>query len=115
MKHALDRRQPPGLHYLEPESPAAGMHLTELELLRSSAPFKASRFTVEPGCSSPVDSHGVREIWLVARGAGEVVYDGRAVRAKADDVFYFEPFKTHQLRNDGDEKMVVFSVWWEGQ
>ena len=115
MKRALSRQQQPALDYLEAENPAAGMRLTELELFRSGAPFKASRFTVEPGCSSPVDSHSVREIWIIAKGKGEVVYDGHAVRARADDVFYFEPFKTHQLRNDGAGKMVVFSVWWEGR
>lgn len=113
MEFTPSRKQQPGIHYLEPENPADGMQLTELGLLRSSAPFKASRFTVESGCSSPVDSHSVREIWIIASGEGEVIYDGQAVRVRTDDVLYFEPFKTHELRNDSAEKIVVFSIWWE--
>lgn len=108
---------PPRLPFLPPEQYGAGMIVSEIRLGPpggADAPFNASRFTVEPGCASPVDSHAVREIWMVAEGSGELVYDGRSVRLEAGDVFYFEPPKPHQVRNDGALTLVIFSVWWKG-
>jgi quercetin dioxygenase-like cupin family protein len=105
----------PQLSFLEPEQAGPGMLIHEIDLMDQSgprAPFKGSRFTVEPGCISPVDSHAVREIWMVAEGEGELLYDGRLLRLKAADVLYFEPHKPHQVKNDGTRTLVVYSVWW---
>lgn len=107
----------PLLQFHAPEEDAAGMCVREVRLDPQGtplAPFKASRFTVEPGCSSPIDSHAVHELWMVAEGSGELLYDGRAVPLRAADVFYLEPPKTHQVRNDGDRSLVIFSLWWKG-
>lgn len=107
----------PNLSFLAPEDSGAGMLVHEVNLRPGGvplAPFKASRFTVEPGCSSTPDSHAVHEIWMVARGEGELTYDDETTRIAASDVVYFEPPKTHQVRNTGAETLVVFSVWWQG-
>lgn len=114
-QHGYDRG--PQLSFLAPEQAGAGMLVHEIDLIGQGgprAPFKASRFTVEPGCVSPPDSHAVREIWMVAEGEGELLYDDRPVRIKAADVVYFEPHKTHQVKNDGARTLVVYSVWWSG-
>jgi mannose-6-phosphate isomerase-like protein (cupin superfamily) len=95
----------------------SGMRVFEIELFKSGsqiAPFKASRFTVEPGCSSPEDRHEVREIWMVAEGEGELIYDDQTVRISAADVLYFESHKSHLVNNDGDMPLVIYSVWWKG-
>jgi quercetin dioxygenase-like cupin family protein len=105
----------PRLSFLEPEQAGPGMLIHEIDLTDQSgprAPFKASRFTVDPGCTSPVDSHAVREIWMVAEGEGELLYDGRPSRLKAADVVYFDSHKPHQVTNDGAQTLVVYSVWW---
>src|SRR5690242_4283663 len=75
----------PKLPLHEVEDAAAGLRIFEVMLDSSGtsgmsvAPFKAACFTVEPGCTTPVDSHSVREIWLVTDGSGELMYDGKMV------------------------------------
>jgi mannose-6-phosphate isomerase-like protein (cupin superfamily) len=105
------------LGYKEVEDSGTGMRVTEVDLIGAvspPAPFKASRFTVEPSGVTPEDSHDVHEIWMIAEGEGELLYDHRPLRVRASDVVYFEPPKTHQLRNDGERTMVVYSIWWKG-
>lgn len=111
--HSSDRL--PKLSFSAPETVGTGIEVHELELAPfgiALAPFKANRSTVEPDCSSPVDSHLVREMWFIAQGEGELVYDNRSVRIRAGDACYFEPLKAHSVRNDGTETLVVFSIWW---
>ena len=108
----------PKLSFLPPEDSGPGMVVYEVDLAPSGtplAPFKASRFTVEPGCTSPEDSHAVHEIWMVVEGEGELRYDTHTTRLQPGDVVYYEPPKTHQIYNDGDKTMVIYSVWWRGQ
>lgn len=105
----------PQVTYRPGEDFAEGIRVFEImqdEAKRMPAPFKVARFTVEPNCTSPVDSHAMHEIWMIAQGTGEVIYDGQKVRISAPDLLYFEPPKTHLVRNDGTESLVVFSVWW---
>jgi quercetin dioxygenase-like cupin family protein len=107
----------PQLSFLPPEQYGLGMSVSEIKLDplgHPLAPFNASRFTVEPGCASPVDSHAVHEIWMVAEGSGELIYSDHSIRLKAADVFYFEPPNPHQVKNDGSQALVIFSVWWKG-
>ena len=106
----------PRLSFLPSEHHGAGMSVSEINLDPSGqplAPFNASRFTVEPGCASPVDSHAVREIWMVAEGSGELIYGDLSVRLNTADVFYLEPPTPHLVKNDGTQTLVIFSVWWK--
>ena len=105
----------PKLTYFAPEIAGPGVQMCELKLDPFGdplAPFKASRDTVEPNCITPIDSHEVREIWFIAKGKGELIYDNRSLRIRSGDVVYFEPNKTHQLRNDGEDMIVFYSIWW---
>ena len=106
----------PKLPIREVDDAAAGLQIFEVILDSSGtsvAPFKAARFTVEPGCTTPVDSHSMREIWLVTDGSGELIYDGKMVPVRKSDIVYFEPPKPHQVRNDGTASLIIFSVWWD--
>lgn len=101
-----------------PENCAPGMVVFETDLLSSAqspVPFQASRWTVQPGCNSPIDSHSVHEIWLVARGSGELRYDGAELEVAPGDMFYFEPPKGHQVFNTGTDVLEIFSVWWKNE
>ena len=100
----------PHLSFRLPEN-FPGMAVYEANLIEA-APFQASRWTVEPGCGSPVDSHSVHEIWLVARGSGELHYGGATHRVAAKDIVYFQPPEPHQVFNDGEEMLEIFSIWW---
>lgn len=95
----------------DPDAPdGIGWH--EIDL--ADAPFTLARLTVEPGCATPIDSHAVTEVWLVAQGSGELRYDGRdKIRLGVGDAVRFLPPRTHQLINDGPETMVVHSVYWQ--
>jgi quercetin dioxygenase-like cupin family protein len=97
----------------DPDAPdGIGWHVVDLP----GAPFTIARLTVDPGCATPVDSHAVTEVWVVAQGSGGLRYDGRdEIRIGPGDVVRFVPPRTHQLVNDGPETMVVHSVYWLAQ
>ena len=94
----------PGMRVVPVSMPSEGGH--------PSAPFKASRFTVAPGTATPIDCHGVREMWFIAAGEGEITWQAETRRVSAGDVLYFPSETNHSVRNDGTEVMTVFSVWW---
>ena len=97
----------------DPAAPEGiGWHEVDL----AGAPVKLARLTVEPGYTTPIDSHAVTEVWVVARGSGELRYDGvDGIRLSEGDAVRFEPPRTHQLFNDGPDTMVVHSVYWHGR
>lgn len=105
----------PKLSFFPPEIPRTGMQLSEINLAPLDvrlAPFDASYDRVEPGCTSPQDSHLAHELWLIAEGEGELIYDKQLLKIRSGDVVYFEPTKTHQIRNTGLDPLVFFSIWW---
>jgi mannose-6-phosphate isomerase-like protein (cupin superfamily) len=79
---------------------------------RPVAPFELSRWSLEPGADSGDDQHGVREMWLIAAGRGEMTCGGHTIEVAAGDVVSIEPNQPHRLRNTGDGPVSVFSVWW---
>lgn len=90
------------------------VHQVLLDCVGSTAiPFEASYFVVQPGCVSPVDTHSVHEIWMLAQGEGEVVYDGESYPLRPPDFLYLQPPKKHQVRNVGAGPLIMFSVWWK--
>ncbi|MGE5324318.1 MAG: cupin domain-containing protein [Actinomycetota bacterium] len=89
------------------------VHEVQLDQPAFAVPFKSSYFTVEPDCETPIDSHSVHEMWMVARGQGELLHDEKVFDIKPLDVFYLEPPKAHKARNTGREPLVIFSVWWK--
>ena len=98
----------------EPE-PGLGWEELDARAVRTAGqpPFRVARFTVEPEFSSPVDSHAVHEIWLVVAGTGLLDHAGTTARVSAGQALYLEPPLTHQVRNDGDQDLVIHSIWWE--
>jgi len=86
------------------------MHLDNVQLPGSA--FGLARFTLGPGCTSPVDSHQSHEIWLVVSGQGELIYNGQVQPLEQNVACYLEPTKEHQVRNTGDQDFTAISVWW---
>jgi mannose-6-phosphate isomerase-like protein (cupin superfamily) len=103
------------LAYGELECCESGMKLQELDVQQHGFPFKSSRFTIDPGGSSPLDQHSVAEMWIVIEGTGELVYNGMAYDVKAGDAVYFEPFQTHLIHNHSQHVLKVLSFWWAKQ
>jgi methionyl-tRNA synthetase len=79
---------------------------------KTVVPFKASYFVVQPNCLSPVDTHSVHEMWMVAQGEGELIYDGETSTLRPLEFIYLEPPKEHQVRNIGMGPLIIYSVWW---
>ncbi|MDJ0676461.1 MAG: cupin domain-containing protein [Calothrix sp. MO_167.B42] len=105
----------PRLSFLSAECLAPGLNVCEIDLVSSVSPspcFQASRFTVDPDCSSPPEKHEVHEMWFISEGKGKLSYDKQEMQIKQNDFVYFEPNKTHQVINDSSEMMVIFSIWW---
>ena len=103
------------LTYMEPECSESGMKLQELDFRQHAFPFKSSRFSVEPGGSSPPDNHSVVEMWIIVEGTGELIYNEKSFQVKAGDAVYFGPFHTHLIHNHSSQSLKVLSFWWPQQ
>ncbi|HEX2090820.1 MAG TPA: cupin domain-containing protein [Longimicrobiaceae bacterium] len=115
MSSTMERALPPKLAFLPPEDMGSGTLIHDVEWDRPGAPgsmFGVARFTVDVGCTSPVDNHLSHELWLVAEGEGELTYDGQSLRIGPGDIVHFQPSRDHQIRNLGDRPILAFSVWW---
>lgn len=105
----------PQLDFFPPFSGAEGSEVFEVNLSEQvKAPFKASKWSVSPGFSSPVDQHQVRECWFVATGKGILTFMEKTKGdIQAGDVIHFSPMESHQVFNPGPELLTIFSVWWD--
>ena len=91
--------------------------VTEFDIPSSpgvSPPFNLARFTLACGTKTDIDQHLVKEVWLIARGSGVVNYKGKPISVSAGDAVYFESNESHQLLNNGNSTIEVFSIWWKG-
>ena len=77
-----------------------------------ATPFKGGHFKIQPGSTSRLDIHDVRECWMVVHGQGALAYDDQKFQVKAGDFCYFEPQKSHRIHNNGDEELLIYTVWW---
>lgn len=105
----------PRLRLLEPNDNLPGIEMRQADFAsrgEGKTPFKGGRFTIAPGATSRLDVHDVRECWMVVAGEGELSYDERRFRVGPGDFCYFEPQRTHRIHNDGDETLVIYTVWW---
>lgn len=105
----------PKLALTEPELLDVGVMLQTIQLKSHQEkvpPFKATIFEVAPGCSSPVDQHRVEECWIILKGCGVLDYNNEQYFAKSQEVFYFEPYHSHQIINNSDESLLICSIYW---
>jgi len=107
----------PKFDFKAPEKHEDAMLVNEIDFMinnKSVSPFNAARFIVYPGQTSPLDKHLVKETWFIISGEGELTYDGEMkCKALPDDVFYFDSYKSHSIKNTGTENLVVFTIWWD--
>lgn len=108
--------QQPFLNRLEPESHVLGVVLVQTDFSamgHDRIPFRGGRFTVDPGCTSRLDQHDVRECWMIASGGGLLTYDGKDIQVKTGDTLFFEANHTHRIHNSSDTQLVINTVWWD--
>ena len=77
-----------------------------------TAPIKMSRFSVEPGITTPWDEHSVSEIWVVMSGSGVVEVGKRSEPVSAGEAFYMAPHEPHRAINNSPERLSFMSLWW---
>lgn len=76
------------------------------------APFEVARWSVAPGTANDLDRHRSREVWLVIAGTGLVTFADQTLRIHPGDALAFETEVPHQVYNDGEESLRVFSAYW---
>lgn len=77
------------------------------------SPFKMSKWVLKSGLKSPVDVHDVKEYWLISEGRGIINYnDEELIKIEKGDFIFMDSRKSHQVENNGDKDLVVFSIWW---
>jgi mannose-6-phosphate isomerase-like protein (cupin superfamily) len=91
--------------------PVEGFQFPEIGGL-PSAPFKASRWRLDPGEWSNWDQHEVLEAWLVATGTGSVWREDQETAVQPGDVVLMRSLVRHRLHNTGAVPMTLFSAWW---
>lgn len=78
----------------------------------AALPFKASRFTLQPGTMSERDEHEVLELWILQGGSG-VLYSGdTAIVLSPGDAVFFSSLVPHQVVATSTEPLKVLSIWW---
>src|SRR6266700_3405057 len=103
----------PKLLFGEARAPADGVLEWRLGFGVTTPPFQMSRDVVDAGRATVIDRHPEHEIWYIAEGEGEILYDGIACRAQQGDLFYFPPLKQHQIINNGANPLVLLAIWWQ--
>ncbi|VEB33361.1 Uncharacterized conserved protein, contains double-stranded beta-helix domain [Legionella sainthelensi] len=93
-------------------APGVNVHPINFTLSHASPPFHTTYFEVLSQCETPLDSHQENEIWIVLQGCGILNYEGSCHYISAHDIFYFAAFKKHQVKNPGNELLLICSIYW---
>jgi len=93
-----------------------GIEVNEILLphhAQSIIPFNTSFITIEPGMTTPVDCHLVKEMWLIVAGIGLLTCDKKTSEIKEKDAIYFNSMQEHAVKNTGDSRLEIISIWWK--
>ncbi|MCP3751805.1 cupin domain-containing protein [Pseudomonas sp. SBB6] len=69
-------------------------------------------FIVSSGHTTGLDTHQVRELWLVLSGQGRLSRGNDQYDVSPGSVFAFSPFQEHQLFASKGQAVTVFNIWW---
>ena len=67
---------------------------------------------VVPGGRSDAHQHDETETFVIVKGTGELVVNGRRQPVYPGVVAQFEPFETHVIENTGDEDLLFATLYW---
>jgi uncharacterized cupin superfamily protein len=92
-------------------SEALGRDRRSTDLLRRH-PFDVEILHVPPGKTPyPYHAHSAQwEFYHIISGSGTVRHKDGTTPVKTGDAFIFKPGEPHQLRNDGEEDLIVYVV-----
>ncbi|QPV61754.1 cupin domain-containing protein [Halosimplex litoreum] len=75
---------------------------------------QAAQMTLSPGQSTggPDNLHADSDQWCyVVSGSGRATVDGEDVRFEAGDLLVIEAGETHEIENDGDERLETLNLY----
>jgi len=104
------------LNYISKKSNALGTTFEKIDFVDNGkpiAPFNGGKFIVEPGATSKLDVHEVRECWIVSEGKGDLSINNQDSKVISPGEFhFFESMNSHQITNTGDKILIIYSIWW---
>ena len=69
--------------------------------------FFMRAFTISPGGFTPRHSHGWEHEMFIYAGDGEIYGNGQWNRIRAGNVVFIPANEEHQMKNTGEEKLIV--------
>ena len=83
-------------------------------VLESTQRSQVAEMTLEPGKTTggPNNKHPESDQWLyIISGSGKAVIENEKIRLEKGDLLLIEADETHEIINDGDEKLVTFNIY----
>jgi hypothetical protein len=79
----------------------------------AQTPFWSGWTHLRPGEKTRKHQHHEIEIYLIARGRGEMRVGDEIAEVGPGDVVYLPPFDSHVLKNTASEDLLFLSIFWE--
>ncbi|MEY6568751.1 cupin domain-containing protein [Streptomyces sp. PGLac3x] len=76
-------------------------------------PGKGNWWSLDPGESTPPESHRVHEMWLISAGEADLRLGEETLRVKAGQSVFIPSEVPHHAVSRGPGPLVGFAVWWE--
>lgn len=78
---------------------------------RSTAEIIFSQVLIYPESETDYHAHDRPELILIVSGRGKSVCDGKDIRVQPDMALWIKPGEKHQLINDGDEMLKLYTFF----
>jgi mannose-6-phosphate isomerase-like protein (cupin superfamily) len=72
--------------------------------------FEVWLTSLVPGRDTPPHRHPGEVVWLILRGSGRIVVDGKEVEVGPDTTVVIPPGASRHLVNTGKEDLVMFNI-----
>ena len=78
---------------------------------RNAEEITFSQVLIYPESKTDYHSHDRSELIVVVSGRGKSICDGKEIGVQADMALWFKPGEKHQLINDGDEMLKLYTFF----
>ena len=78
---------------------------------RNVAQLTFSQVLIYPESKTDDHAHDRSELIVVVSGRGKSICDGKEIRVQADMALWIKPGEKHQLINDGDEMLKLYTFF----
>ena len=78
---------------------------------RDAAEITFSQVLIYPESETDYHAHDRPELIVVVSGRGKSICDGKEIRVQPDMALWIKPGEKHQLVNDGDETLKLYTFF----